>query len=65
MAHRCTPVTAPVLRCYAGPVSENENPAAHGNIVEIARCRCGKVRRTNINGRHLESSGWVDKSRTD
>lgn len=31
---------------------------AHGGITQIARCKCGAVRRMNINGGRRESSGW-------
>jgi hypothetical protein len=33
-------------------------PEAHGNIVRIDICACGAVRRLNVNGQHVESSGW-------
>lgn len=36
----------------------NCDEAAHGNITEIDHCRCGAVRRTNINQHYRESSGW-------
>jgi len=45
-------------RCFAGPVAFPENPAAHGNVVVISRCRCGAERRENVNGRHLERGPW-------
>lgn len=48
------------IRPYAGPVASRENRAAHGNIVEIARCqKCGAERRTNRNGGHVERGAWV------
>jgi hypothetical protein len=47
---------------YTGPVSVNQNPAAHGNITRVDTCQaCGAVRRTNINGGHTETSGWKRK----
>jgi hypothetical protein len=47
-------------RCFAGPVAERENPAAHGNIVQIDTCRCGAERRTNINQQHIERGAWSE-----
>lgn len=47
-------------RCYAGPVARPENRAAHGNIVRVDVCACGAVRRTNINGRHVERGPWTE-----
>lgn len=48
-------------RGYSAPVSTyNQNPSAHGNICEIARCSCGAVRYRNINQNHIESSGWLE-----
>lgn len=46
-------------RCYTGPVSRDENPAAHGGICQIETCRCGAERQTNINGRHIEQGRWL------
>lgn len=44
---------------FSGPVSiDRENPAAHGNITQIDRCRCGAERRTNINQHHVERGEW-------
>lgn len=51
-------------RPFTGPVSDHPNPAAHGNIVQIDRCRCGTERRTNINGRHIERGPWVFEAPT-
>lgn len=46
-------------RPYSGPVKWKANPAAHGNVVEIATCRCGAERRTNINQQHVERGPWM------
>ncbi len=56
--HRAATTTE---RCFSGPVASGtrENPAAHGNIRVAELCRCGAQRRTNVNGRHSETSGWV------
>lgn len=43
---------------FCGPVSREENPAAHGNITRVERCRCGAERCININGRHIEQGEW-------
>lgn len=51
------------LRPYIGPVAatiDDENVAAHGNVCEVQRCRCGAVRSVNINGRHRERGPWVE-----
>ncbi len=46
-------------RPYTGPVSTNENRAAHGGICVVATCACGAQRRTNRNGNHVEAGRWV------
>lgn len=45
-------------RCFSGPVSRDENRAAHGNISYDERCRCGAVRSVNVNGLHVETGPW-------
>jgi len=49
-----------VVRCYSGPVSDRENPRAHGWACELHVCRCGAVRRVNVNGRHVERGPWAE-----
>ena len=34
------------------------NPCAHGAIRREEWCSCGAMRATNINGKHIETSGW-------
>ena len=46
------------LRCFAGPVSRDENPMAHGGTTETEYCRCGAVRDVNRNGCHAEIGPW-------
>lgn len=46
-------------RPYLGPVSADENRAAHGGICRVDVCACGAQRRTNINGRHTERGQWA------
>jgi hypothetical protein len=58
MAHRHRVKTSEE-RCYAYPVAQPGCPAAHGNIMEVAYCSCGAVRKTNINGRHIERGRWA------
>lgn len=53
--HRHPTITRP----FFGPVAARQNPAAHGGCCEIARCRCGATRRTNVNGRHVERGPWI------
>src|SRR5690606_29179644 len=46
-------------RCFVGPVSDEENPAAHGGITETDECViCGARRAANVNGRHVELGPW-------
>lgn len=47
-----------------GPASQ-QNPAAHGGSVTIARCTCGAERRTNVNGRHEERGTWITRAQRD
>lgn len=50
-----------IERCFEGCVNNhNPNEAAHGNIVVIETCACGKERRTNVNGRHEEEGPWLE-----
>ena len=58
MAHRHT-VSESRTTCFFGPVSRDENPAAHGGITEHQTCACGSTRSVNINGRHVECGAWV------
>ena len=47
-------------RCFSGCVNHDRpNEAAHGGIVVIDECRCGKQRHTNVNGRHVERGVWA------
>ena len=45
---------------FRGPVRTPENRAAHGNICEIATCRCGATRETNVNQDHFERGQWAE-----
>lgn len=45
---------------YIAPVTElGQNPAAWFGVEEIVTCRCGALRRRNVNGLAVESSGWL------
>jgi hypothetical protein len=44
---------------YSHPVSNRENVAAHSNICRVEYCSCGAIRKTNINGRHVEQGHWI------
>lgn len=46
-------------RCYAGPVSRDPNPAAHGWVMYREVCRCGAERPVNQNQDHLELGSWA------
>ena len=45
-------------RTFMGPVSQPENPAAHGNITVTEHCHCGATRNVNINQHHYEYGVW-------
>ena len=46
---------------FAGAVNTSRpNPRAHGNVTEIATCRCGATRRTNRNQGWVEYGEWAD-----
>lgn len=49
---------------FTGPVSPNENRAAHGNICRVETCACGANRKTNINQQHEECGEWKMPSGT-
>lgn len=46
-------------QCFTGPVSPQENPAAHGGVCRVDTCRCGAERRTNRNQGHIERGVWT------
>lgn len=48
---------------YSHPVRQPENPAAHGGVCFVDRCRCGATRRTNVNGWHRERGPWCEPQR--
>jgi hypothetical protein len=35
-------------------------PEAHGDITDIAKCSCGAVQKTNINGEYREIGLWEE-----
>ena len=43
---------------YQGPVSRDQNPAAHGDRRVVQDCRCGMQRQINYNGPHEEVGPW-------
>jgi len=58
MAHRhyvVQEITRPFTGCVA---PEKCNPASHGNVRYVQRCRCGAERVINSNQGHRENSGW-------
>lgn len=51
---------------YFGPVNNSrQNPAAHGGVRYVDRCRCGAERETLINGRHEEQGTWYTPEADD
>lgn len=48
------------IRPFFGPVSDRQNPAAHGNVTMRAICTCGAIKDTNVNGQHIERGHWMD-----
>ena len=55
--HRHRATTSKVYP-FAGPVSDREDPRAHGNICVVSYCNCGATRRENINQRWIERGPW-------
>jgi hypothetical protein len=51
-------IKASKIVAFTGPVSRDENRAAHGGVCEIQRCACGAERRMNVNGAHTEIGEW-------
>jgi hypothetical protein len=47
-------------RPFVGPVAQPQNQAAHGNVTLHQGCRCGAVRRVNVNGHHAEYGAWSE-----
>lgn len=45
-------------RCFVGPVSREENRAAHGNITLLEERDDGARRSVNVNGIHVEVGTW-------
>ena len=45
-------------RPFSGPVSERENPRAHGGVCLVETCSCGAERRLNSNAGALERGKW-------
>jgi len=56
--HRAIP-SRTETRPFSGPVGRHPDPRAHGNVCEVEFCSCGAVRRTNVNRRWMETSGWI------
>jgi hypothetical protein len=49
---------------FSGPVSRDENRAAHGGVCHTEVCsRCGARRRVNVNGLHVEYGPWTPAER--
>lgn len=47
-------------RPFFGPVSRDENRAAHGCVTRVENCECGATRQVNVNGWHEETGPWVE-----
>lgn len=61
MANHKHKVSASTVRPFTGPVNLlRQNRAAHGNVENVERCRCGATRRTLVNGKHTETTGWIE-----
>lgn len=46
---------------FTSPVAfraEDQNRAAHGNVMFVEHCRCGALRKRLVNGRHEEIGEW-------
>ena len=45
--------------CFSHCIGGSQHSeASHGNIVELATCRCGAERSTEINGVHVHRGAW-------
>ena len=45
-------------RPFFGPVSDRQNPRAHGGVTLHRTCRCGAVQLINSNGGATERGPW-------
>ena len=45
---------------FVGPVSREENRAAHGAVGYTYTCSCGAQRQQLVNGPHVETGAWGD-----
>ena len=48
------------VRPFFGPVSPEQNRAAHGHRTLVEICTCEATRKININGRHEERGPWKE-----
>lgn len=47
------------IYAFTEPVKPQQNKAAHGGICYVTTCPdCGKTRRENRNGQHVERGPW-------
>ena len=61
--HAHEPAADKSRRPYTGPVTRDENPAAHGCIRLTEACACGATREVNVNGRHREEGAWTQAAK--
>lgn len=47
------------VKPFNGPVSDRQTPAAHGGVCVVDVCRCGAVRKTNVNQWYRERGKWT------
>lgn len=59
MAHRHAVKTTRTF-AYSSPVGppEEQDQRAHGGVRHVDTCSCGAERKTNSNGRFVETTGW-------
>ena len=60
--HRAVPELSRTVG-FAGPVSREQNPVAHGGVCTIDTCRCGAQRKTNHNAGQIERGSWYEPAR--
>jgi len=41
------------------------NPAAHGGVILLRKCKCGAIKEILVNGKHVETSLWVEENKNE
>ncbi|MFA5412892.1 MAG: hypothetical protein WC350_06115 [Candidatus Micrarchaeia archaeon] len=64
--HLHAPVSSKTIeRPFTGCLCPDQcNPSAHGGFSVVETCRCGFVRASNVNQKHVESGRWTEPEGT-